>query len=386
VYANESNCTTFRGIQSTRTGVLFALGVIFILFLLERMMEMPTYKDQAAGTWYCKFYYVDWQGRRRQKLKRGFKLQREAKEWERVFLEQFAKNPDITFESLYLKYKEYCRPRIKENSFVCTFVAIDKHILPFFKNRIVSEISAADVAAWQNEILAKGLSNNYMHTINVHLSTLFNYAVDYVGLQKNPCRKLIGSQKAKEMDFWTLDEYKLFSAACRDSIEQFTIFEILYYTGMRIGELLALTLADVDFENDKISINKTYYLHGHKSTPPKTPGSNRVVSIPKFLAEEIREYVSKLYEPRPDDRLFDRSDRFVRYALNKTAELAGVKKIRVHDLRHSHASLLIDLGANIVVISKRLGHESPDITLKTYSHMFPSRQEDIARKMDALRI
>lgn len=348
-------------------------------------MDMPTYKDQATGTWYCKFYYTNWQGQKKQKLKRGFKLQREAKEWERIFLEQFAKNPDITFEALYLKYKEHCKPRVKENSFYCTCVIIDKHILPFFKSRIVSEIEPADVAAWQNEILAKGLSNNYMHTLNVHLSMIFNYAVDYVGLQKNPCKKHIGSQKSKEMDFWTLDEYKLFSAACRDNIEQFTIFEILYYTGMRIGELLALTLADIDFENDKISINKTYYLHGHKSTSPKTQGSNRIVDIPKFLTEEIRDYVSKLYEPRPDDRLFDRSDRFVRYALNKTAELAGVKKIRVHDLRHSHASLLIDLGANPVLIAKRLGHESADITLKTYSHMFPSRQEDIARKMDALR-
>ena len=78
--------------------------------------RMATYKDEKRGTWYCKFYYVDWTGTRRQKLKRGFKLQREAKEWERLFLEQFAKNPDITFEALYEKYKEYIKPRIREST------------------------------------------------------------------------------------------------------------------------------------------------------------------------------------------------------------------------------------------------------------------------------
>ncbi len=352
----------------------------------ERRNIMPAYKDQAAGTWYCKFYYVDWQGRKRQKLKRGFKLQREAKEWERVFLEQFAKNPDITFESLYLKYKEFIKPRMKESSFYIAFNTIDTHILPFFRRRIVSDIGAADIAAWQNEVLTKGLSDTYMLNLNTRLNAIFNYAVDYVGLPKSPCKKRIGSTKTKELSFWTLEEYKAFSAACRDSIEQFTIFEILYYTGIRIGELLALTLADIDFENDKITINKTYYQQGHKATSPKTPGSNRVINVPKFLTEEIRDYVSKLYKPDSDDRLFNRSSKSVRHMLVKTAKQADVRRIRIHDIRHSHVSLLIDLGANIVVISKRLGHESPDITLKTYSHMFPSRQEDIARKIDALRI
>ena len=138
---------------------------------------MPTYKDTKTGTWYCKFYYTDWQGQKRQKLKRGFSRQKDAKDWERLFLDQFAKNPDITFEVLYLKYKEYIRLRIRESTAASRFSMIDRHILPFFENRVVSDISTADVAAWQNEMLQKGLSNTYLNQINIYLKAIFTYAV-----------------------------------------------------------------------------------------------------------------------------------------------------------------------------------------------------------------
>lgn len=346
---------------------------------------MPAYKDEKTGKWYCKFYYTDWTGKRKQKLKRGFNLQREAKEWERIFLEQFAKNPDITFESLYLKYKGYIEPRIKESTYHSKFLSLDKHVLPFFKDRIISDIGPADIAAWQNEMLGKGLSDTYLHNLNSALSSIFNYAVDYVGLPRNPCKKLIGSNKTRQIDFWTPDEYKRFSDACRDDIEKFTIFETLYYTGMRKGELMALTLNDIDFNGNKITINKTYYQAGDKTTTPKTHSSNRVIDIPEFLTEELREYVTHLYQPDPESRLFIRGEKYLRLALNSTAEKAGIKRIRVHDIRHSHASLLIDMGANPVLIAARLGHESADITLKIYSHLFPTRQADIVQKINNTR-
>lgn len=346
---------------------------------------MPTYKNNDNGTWYCKFNYTDWTGKRKQKLKRGFNLQREAKEWERIFLEQFAKNPDITFESLYLKYKGYIEPRIKESTYHSKFLSLDKHVLPFFKDRIISDIGPADIAAWQNEMLGKGLSDTYLHNLNSALSSIFNYAVDYVGLPRNPCKKLIGSNKTRQIDFWTPDEYKRFSDACRDDVEKFTIFETLYYTGMRKGELMALTLNDIDFKGNKITINKTYYQAGDKTTTPKTHSSNRVIDIPEFLTEELREYVTHLYQPDPESRLFIRGEKYLRLALNSTAEKAGIKRIRVHDIRHSHASLLIDMGANPVLIAARLGHESADITLKIYSHLFPTRQADIVQKINNTR-
>lgn len=350
---------------------------------------MPAYFDEKTKTWYCKFYYENWQGQKRQKMKRGFKLQREAKDWERKFLEQFARNPDISFQSLYERYKEFITLRIRESTAQSRFNMIDNHITPYFKDRIISDITPTDIMEWQNVMLQKGLSDTYLNQINIYLKAIFSYAVDYVGLSKNPCGKSIGSRKTHQLNFWTPEEYHKFIEqliSCKDSYDNltfFTIFEILYYTGMRVGELLALTLQDIDFKENKISINKGYYRITGKDLidKPKTIHGERVVDIPDFLPQEIREYVSHLYEPDPTARLFEKRPQYVRSVLRDRAQKAGVKEIRVHDLRHSHASVLINLGANPVLVAERLGHESPDITLKIYAHLFPNQQRDIIAKI-----
>lgn len=348
---------------------------------------MPSYKDEKTGTWYCKFYYTDWTGQKKQKLKRGFKLQREAKDWERKFLEQYARDPDISFESLYQKYRSYITPRIRESTAATRFLMLDKHVLPFFKDRIVSDIAPADIAAWQTNMLNKGLSDTYVHNCNIYLKAIFTYAVEYLGLSKNPCTRLIGSLKTKKLNFWTPEEYKAFSEACSDTLEYYTIFEILYYTGMRVGEALALTLNDIDLKNNIISVSKTYYHITGKDliNPPKTDGSERQIDVPVFLSEEIKDYISHLYKPDPEARLFNKRPQYVRSILKDRAYKAGVKQIRVHDLRHSHASMLINLGANPLLVAERLGHESPAITLKTYAHLFPSSQADIVKKIDKVK-
>ena len=251
---------------------------------------MPSYKDEKTNTWYCKFYYTDWQGHKKQKLKRGFTRQKDAKEWERKFLEQFAKNPDITFESLYQKYKEYISLRIRESTASSRFSMTELHILPFFKDKVISDIEPADIAAWQNEMLQKGLSETYLNQINIYLKAIFAYAVDYVGLPKNPCNKSIGSRKTKKLNFWTPEEYKRFIEQLSDrknyyeNLTYYTIFEILYYTGMREGELLALTLGDIDFKAKQIHITKTYYRIKGKDliNQPKTSSSERSIDIPDF--------------------------------------------------------------------------------------------------------
>nr|DAE07798.1 MAG TPA: Integrase [Siphoviridae sp. ct5kv15] len=350
---------------------------------------MPAYFDEKTKTWYCKFYYENWQGQKKQKMKRGFKLQREAKDWERKFLEQFARNPDISFQSLYERYKEFITLRIRESTAQSRFNMIDNHITPYFKDRIISDITPTDIMEWQNVMLQKGLSDTYLNQINIYLKAIFSYAVDYVGLSKNPCGKSIGSRKTRQLNFWTPEEYHKFIEqliSCKDSYDNltfFTIFEILYYTGMRVGELLALTLQDIDFKENKISINKGYYRITGKDLidKPKTIHGERVVDIPDFLTQEIREYVSHLYEPDPTARLFEKRPQYVRSVLRDRAQKAGVKEIRVHDLRHSHASVLINLGANPVLVAERLGHESPDITLKIYAHLFPNQQRDIIAKI-----
>ena len=173
---------------------------------------------------------------------------------------------------------------------------IDLKILPYFKDKRINDIKAADIRKWQNKLLHEGYTPTYLKTINNQLAAIFNYAERYYDLKNNPCKKAgtIGKSKADEMLYWTKDEYLQFLEGVKDKEMSYMAFQILYWTGMRIGELLALTFNDIDFEERKISITKTYTrINGEdKVTTPKTPKSNRKVNIPKFLVEDLTDYIS----------------------------------------------------------------------------------------------
>ena len=147
-----------------------------------------------------------------------------------------------------------------------------------------------------------------MKTINCQLTAIFNYAVRYYNLQSNPCRKAgaIGKSKGEPKDFWMQDEFNEFLETVEDKPDARLAFLVLYWTGMRIGELLALTYHDVDLEEKTISINKSYQRLKGKDviTQPKTPKSIRVITMPDFLVEEFREYYSHLYGIMKNERLF----------------------------------------------------------------------------------
>lgn len=348
---------------------------------------MPCYKDNVRGTYFVKTYYTNWQGEKKQKFKRGFKLQRDAKEWERNFLEQFATSPDITFQSLYDKYKRFKENRVKASTLETQCNAIDLHILPYFKDKIVSDITPADVSEWQSRILHKHFSASHTRQINAYLRMLFKYAVDYLGLAKSPVISQICKPEKGNIDFWLPEEYQRFSDHIRNNIELYTAFEILYYTGMRKGELLALTLNDIDFQAKTIAISKTLaYVHGeYVIQPPKTEQSNRMIEVPEFLLAEIREYYTHLYKPDPEQRLFPRSRVWLGQAITRLCPEIGIKTIRVHDLRHSHASTLINLGANPLMIAERLGHKDVKVTMNIYAHLFQSHQHEIIQKLEKIK-
>ena len=135
-----------------------------------------------------------------------------------------------------------------------------------------------------------------------------------------------------------------------------------------------------------IKINKSYQrLHGEDViTPPKTTKSIRKVDMPDFICEELKDYISSIYELRSDQRIFPITKSYLHHEMNRGCEKTGVKRIRIHDLRHSHVSLLINLGFDAVTIGNRVGHESIDITFR-YAHMFPSTQKDIVNRLNRER-
>ena len=160
-------------------------------------------------------------------------------------------------------------------------------------------------------------------------------------------------------------------------------FQMLYWTGIREGELLALTPADFDFEKETIKISKTYQrIKGEDMiTSPKTKKSNRTVQMPDFLCTEMQEFFDMQYGLKRKDRIFNITKSYLHHEMDRGSKAAGVKRIRIHDLRHSHISLLIDMGFSAVAIADRVGHESIEITYR-YAHLFSSKQKEMAIKLD----
>lgn len=348
---------------------------------------MPAYKDEERGTWYASFYYTDWMGNRKLKKKRGFKTQREAKEFEREFLNKEERDCDITFEFLVEEYFKDLSTRLKKTTIAIKRDIFNTKILPYMKNLKISQITPTTVRLWQNEILKGGYAPTYQKTIHNQLSAILNYAVKYYNMPNNPCRITgsIGKKNADSMKIWTLDDYRKF-IALEKKPAAFVAFEILFWCGLREGELLALTPADIT-EDKKIHITKTFVrVDGEELvTPPKTPKSIRDVPISDFLYNEIQDYISKLYGIQPQDKLFYFTKGFIGKEIKRLHEKAGVERIRTHDLRHSHASLLIDMGYSIFLISERLGHENVETTMNTYGHLYPNKHQEMVDGLEKLK-
>ncbi len=352
---------------------------------------MPIYKDEKYNTWFCKFYYVDYNGQKKQKLKRGFKTKREAKEFENRFLVKHQKDVTMPFSSLVKYYKEDMETRLKPATIYTKQNIIDKLILPYFNDMPLNNITPSTIRTWQNELIQndKNYSQTYLRTIHTLLVAIFNFAMKYYDLKENPCSICgsIGSMKTeKEMTIWTLDQFKTFIEAEKDNIMYYTAFNVLFYTGLRIGELLALTWGDIDFNNQTISINKSLQvLNGITYiTSPKTRKSNRTITIFPNLVRILQDYKNACYEPLNDSRLFPIAKSKVLRELRKKAKAQELPQIRLHDLRHSHASLLIELGFSPLAIADRLGHESVQTTLNVYSHLYPNKQDELAQKLQEI--
>lgn len=223
---------------------------------------MPTYKDEKTGLWYCKFVYKDWTGKSIQKKKMGFKLQREAKEYEMDFLNRFSGSTEMKFKNFVQVYLEDCKVRIKPTTYAGKVNIFETHIIPYFGEMKLNKISATTVRQWQTVMMSneKRFKKTYLKTVNNQLSALFNYACKYYGLSENPAKicGAMGKKKADKMLFWTLDEFKAFEQAVSDRVVTRTVFNLLYWSGMRSGEMMALTLSDFDFKGKAVDINKNY--------------------------------------------------------------------------------------------------------------------------------
>lgn len=214
---------------------------------------MPAYKDSKTGTWFVKFYCKDWTGENKQIKKRGFATKREALDYERNYKIRQENNLDMTFGEFWKLYTEDVKNYVKLNTWLTKEHIVDTKILPYFRNLKMNEITPGDVRKWQNEMVAfryengKCYSQTYKKTMHNILSAIFNHACRFYNLKSNPARQAgnMGREEKKEMLFWTTEEYKKFSEAVIDKPVSFYAFEMLYWTGMRLGD-----------DDDKIRLNQ----------------------------------------------------------------------------------------------------------------------------------
>lgn len=344
---------------------------------------MSVYRDKKTKNWVVTLRYTDQTGKVNRRAKRGFKTKREAQEWERLFLNNIdpQESVDIPFEEFYEIYMNDLSNKLRFTTIRTKRNMFETHIIPTFKGMLMTRITPAHIVRWQNDILGKGFSNTYVRTISNQLHAMFNHAHRYYDLNNPPTHKTkpIGSSQADKMNFWTKAEFDQFISFVDSEVSRLH-FYVLFYTGMRIGELMAVKVKDLNLDLGHIEINETaiYEKEEYIFSKPKTPKAIRTITIPLFLKDMIIEHIDRYYFIDQDKKVFLTTKDRLTKDMRKYSSMAGVKRIRLHDLRHSHASLLIEQGIQPNIVQERLGHERIETTLRTYSHLYPNKQYHLA--------
>lgn len=367
-------------------------------------MAKDPIKKAENGTYYFRanLGYHPVTGKQIQKYRSGFTTKKEARaEYSKLILtstEELAeKKEDITFKKFIDEiYLPWYKTQVKESTYKNRYSTIHKHFAYFYKKK-VSEIEAIHVQTWQLK-LAKQFSPNYVRIVQGMLSLAFDRAIILGLTKKNPARMIgnIKSQKVK-VDFWTLEEFqKVISLLYKGDYYEhylFICFWLLFMTGMRIGEASALQWDDIDFETGLLSIDKTLYyrsMDDYKFVEPKTQASIRAIVIDEDTIKELKEWKEVQQKVLKNCGFvlsyngIPTSKHSLPRALEKLAGLAGVHRIKIHALRHSHASLLISMGENPLIIKDRLGHEKIQTTLGTYGHLYPNSNFEVAKKLTGM--
>lgn len=348
---------------------------------------MPVYKNEQRNTWYASFYYTDWTGIRRKKKKEGLPSKREALEYERNFLEKMTRQCNIKFSLLVQIYLNTSEKIIKKSTYTTKTTVIRKHILPYFCNMQIDQIKSTHITQWQLWLLKnnKIKTKIYLHYINVQLSCIFNFARKYYGLSINPVKycNIIGNIQTQRRLFWTIDEFNTFIENIDRKNPLYVLFNVLFWTGIRRGEMLALRPIDIDFKREElfISRNLVYIKSKPHISTPKTQYSRRIINMPNFLLQILKTYIRER-KIQNEQILFDFKPKQIAKNLKIYSEKAGLKPIKIHDFRHSHASMLIEYGYSPVVIAERLGHKDINTTLRIYAHLYPSKQKKLAEDLN----
>ena len=337
-------------------------------------------------------------GKRIQKFKNGFKTQKEAQEWRLCMLADFGKgsitvNSTMTFKKFLDDYfiPDY-KSQVRKRTFDMTQSKFKR--LSYFENMKLSDIQAPHVKQWQNSMFIEGLSNNYIRSVHQILQQVFDLAVK-LGMLSNNVAKTVGNVKKDrpKVDFWTVEEFQLFISTFDKSniyeLLYFTTFWFFFMTGVRTSELQAIEWSKIDFEKGTVLINCSMYYKSQKEwylTDTKSISGVRLLYLDDDTLEYLKYWKKAQSQIGECKFVFSIADSplvksTLKRVLKSHSDYAKIKSIRIHDLRHSHASFMLSLGMNDLEMQNRLGHADIKTTLGTYSHLRPNAMKDVATRM-----
>lgn len=346
------------------------------------------------GVWFYSIRYKDRNGKSVQKTVQNKSwTKKDAIKAKDLFLLTVSSSTEkITMDQLYSLYQEDRVGKAKLKSQYTSDSAYNTNIKPYFGSMQVNKITSRDIVRWQHWLIQQRFRNSYIGALQQRLRAILNFGLRNEYIEKNPFRQhdiKDASQRKEEMHFWTIEEFKRFIVREQDPMYR-AMFMVLYWTGLRRGEVIALQAKDIDFNKNTIVVNKTWdHLH-QIATSPKTTNSYREVQMTSELREVLRDQISRL-EKMPKfsgDAILFGFDHHVNEQTLKdhqveACRLSGVKVIKIHEFRHSHASLLVNMGFSSFEISKRLGHTQAMVE-NVYGHWFKESQNVMIEKLDQI--
>lgn len=367
---------------------------------------MASYEQGGKNKrWSVRFRAIGTDGLEHNMRLSGYATRREAEsayaEYMHAHKARVLRDGRTILDNVIRRYMDELRQSVKPSTVQTVDERIRSYILPYFSGREIGTITAEEIVEWRQTLLDKRLSFRTVQSASSRLGTIMLYSEQRDGIPSimRTVRPLRNNEPKKEMQIWTPDEF----AKAMQFVEDHglrLLYRFLFSTGCRRGEALALTVGDFHTRKENyIYIAKTFSKKGMKKgvkdnlskevylSTPKNKASYRTILVPVQLMNDIKDYI---HGRKKTDFVFSRDGSFpysfttIDRALRSAAESANLPAIRIHDLRHSHASYLISSGVSIVAVAKRLGHSDVTQTLNTYSHCLPKDDEQIARLIGAI--